>query len=144
MITVVCYLPLSNLIQPLIKWYNPFGDTLASPTLCVHPFLSLLHSLNYSSMFSKFANLQILCAWAKLRRCGPPRHYYCDPISSLTGDCKLTARQQTSFCRAINEPLRILKLHVHSTEKVSSSPRWKHLIELLIFTFKTILGRRVS
>ena len=41
MITVVCYLPLSNLNQPLITWYNPFGDTFQLQVVDVHPFLSL-------------------------------------------------------------------------------------------------------
>ena len=52
MITVVCYLPLSNFIQPLITWYNPFGYTLTSPTLCVHPFLSLMLRLTLVFVFS--------------------------------------------------------------------------------------------
>ena len=37
MITVVCYLPLSNLNQPLIQWYNPFGDTFQLQIVAVHP-----------------------------------------------------------------------------------------------------------
>ena len=62
MITVVCYLPLSNLIQPLITWYNPFGDTLASPTLCVHPFLSLILATFYKEMaFSKYSKTWPTC-----------------------------------------------------------------------------------
>lgn len=45
MITVVCYLPLSNLNQPLIPWYNPFGDTFQLQIVDVYPFLSLMGTL---------------------------------------------------------------------------------------------------
>ena len=38
MITVVCYLPLSNLIQPLITWYNPFWHTSQIQIINVHPY----------------------------------------------------------------------------------------------------------
>ena len=38
MITVVCYLPLSNLIQPLMPWYNPFGDTFQFQIIIFHPY----------------------------------------------------------------------------------------------------------
>ena len=39
MVTVVCLLPLSNLIQPLIPWYNPFGDTFQLQIITVHPVI---------------------------------------------------------------------------------------------------------
>ena len=39
---------------------NPFGDTLASPTLCVHPFLSLL-SVAVATLPMIMNNVVLLC-----------------------------------------------------------------------------------
>ena len=69
---------ISNLNQPLIPWYNPFGDTLASPTLCVHPFLSLFRmQILTVKALSNIANRQCmppyLCTCSISGLCSPPQ-----------------------------------------------------------------------
>ena len=56
MITVVCYLPLSNLNQPLIPWYNPFGDKFQLQIVDVHPYYPWM---NGSAQYSVWHKLQV-------------------------------------------------------------------------------------